>query len=82
MRYAFYSSKKSIGEAAKKDMKDKTKYLPGSEVIIQRKDQIGKKEGKWSNKNKIFRIRINYIRELKKGKLIYSSFFFLTMRIK
>ena len=78
-RYGFYSSKKPLEKADPKKMKDKTMYLPGSQVIIQRKDEIRKEEGEWSNKNKIFRIRINYIREKKKDTPKYSSFFFILM---
>ena len=75
-RNGFYSSKKPLEKADEKKMKDKTEYLPGSEVIIQRKDEIGKEEGEWSNKNKIYRIRINYIREKKEDNPKHSSFFF------
>jgi hypothetical protein len=82
-RYGFFSSKKPLEKADPKTMKDKTKYLPGSEVIMERKDEIREGQGEWSNKNKIYRIRINYIREQKKDKKKYSSFFFiLTMKTR
>ena len=75
-RNGFYSSKNPLEKKDEKKMKDKTQYLPDSQVLIQRKDEIGKNEGEWSNKNKIYRIRINYIREKKKNNPKYSSFFF------
>ena len=75
-RNGFYSSKKPLERVDKKKLKDKTEYLLDSEVITQRKDEIGKEEGEWSNKNKIYRIRINYIREKKENNPKFSSFFF------
>ena len=75
-RNGFFSSKKPLEKADPNKMKDKTKFLPDSEVIMERKDEIREGQGEWSNKNKIYRIRINYIREQKKDKKKYSSFFF------
>lgn len=78
-RNGFYSSKNPLEKKDEKKMKDKTQYLPDSQVLIQRKDEIGKNEGEWSNKNKIYRIRINYIREKKKIIQNIAHFFFILM---
>ena len=59
-RGGFYSSKKPIIQMDRSKLKDKTEYLPGSEVIIETKDDQRRSQGEWSNKNKMYRIRINY----------------------
>ena len=59
-RGGFYSSKKPIIQMDRNKLKDKTDYLPGSEVIIETKDNMRKSDGEWSNKDKKYRIRINY----------------------
>ena len=75
-----YSSDKPLSELEKYDekewekMKQKTKFLEGAEVINESFDKYDKGMGEWSNKEKKFRIRINYIDDKEKNKK--SSFFF------
>ena len=75
-----YSSDKPLSELEKYDekewekMKQKTQFLEGAEVINESFDQYDKGMGEWSNKEKKFRIRINYIAD--KEKNTQSSFFF------
>ena len=62
-RGGFFSSKKpliQITEADKKKIKDKTMYLPGSRVIMETRDDPNRTKSEWSNKNKIYRLRINF----------------------
>ena len=59
----FFSSKiplKDINDNNKTSLKDKTQYLPGSNVYIETKNDLGANQGEWSNKNKNYRIRIDY----------------------
>ena len=49
-RGGFYSSKKPIIQMDRSKLKDKTEYLPGSEVIIETKDDQRRSQGEWSNK--------------------------------
>ena len=75
-----YSSDKPLSELEKYDekewekMKQKTQFLEGAEVINESFDQYDQGMGEWSNKEKKFRIRINYIAD--KEKNTQSSFFF------
>ena len=71
-----FSSKKPLKELKntdKKNLKEKTKYLEGAEIIQETIDNQSRDGGEWSNRNKKYRIRINYLED--KKKLIYSSFF-------
>ena len=45
-----------------KELKNKTEYLQGAEIIKENKEEWEgqKSEGEWHNKNKNYRIRINY----------------------
>ena len=59
----FYSSKKpfnQINESNKKILKDKTKYLSESKYCKETRDDSNRDKREWSNKNKIYRIIINY----------------------
>ena len=71
-----FSSKKPLNELKdtdKKNLKEKTQYLEGAEIVQETIDNLSRDEGEWSNRNKKYRIRINYLED--KKKLIYSSFF-------
>ena len=62
-RGGFFSSKKPLNQMNEFDInnsKDKTMYLPGSLVSIETRDDPNRSRGEWSNKNKVFRIRIDY----------------------
>ena len=62
-RGGFFSSKKPLSqmtEADNKKIKDKTMYLPGSKVIMETRDDPNRTKSEWSNKNKIYRLRINF----------------------
>ena len=59
----FYSSKKplsQINESNKKNLKDKTSFLHDSKYTKETKDDPNRDKKEWSNKNKIYRIIINY----------------------
>ena len=80
-RGGFFSSKKplnQINENNKSTLKDKTQYLPGSKIFIETKDDPNRTRGEWSEKNKIYRIRIDYPMDHNKNteRTMYSSFFF------
>ena len=71
-----YSSKKPLKNLDKNDrktLKDKTKFLIGAEIINQTIDNQSENDGEWSDKNKKYRIRIDYLEDKNKNK--YSSFF-------
>ena len=68
-----YSSDKPLKQMDKKKLKEKTQYLQEAEVINETIDEQSANGGEWSNKNKRYRIRINYIEDKKKKE--YSSFF-------
>mgnify|MGYP006873000002 CR=1 FL=1 len=59
-RGGFYSSKKPLAQIDRNKLKDKTQYLDGALLMTETKNSVGKADGEWSNKNKNFRIRINY----------------------
>ena len=62
-RGGFFSSEiplKNINDNNKSKLKDKTQYLPGSNVYIETKNDLNRNQGEWSNKNKNYRIRIDY----------------------
>ena len=59
----FYSSKKPIiqlNDSNKKILKDKTQYLPGSNFFKETIDEQDRDKREWSNKNKKYRIVIDY----------------------
>ena len=59
----FYSSKKPIiqlNDSNKKILKDKTQYLPGSNFFKETCDEQDRDKREWSNKNKKYRIVIDY----------------------
>ena len=75
----FYSSDKPLNKLEEKDftkLKEKTSLLQGAEVICEIYDEEAKDQGEWSNKDKKFRIRINYKDPEKKDEENLSSFFF------
>ena len=75
----FYSSDKPLNKLEEKDftkLKEKTSLLQGAEVICEIYDEEAKDQGEWSNKDKKFRIRINYKDPEKKDEEKLSSFFF------
>ena len=64
---------KNLDKKDKKAIKDKTKFLIGAEIINQTIDNQSENEGEWSDPNKKYRIRIDYLEDKVKNK--YSSFF-------
>ena len=57
------TSTKSIKELKEKDIakiKDKTQYLRGADIYIERYNEQEKPQGEWTYKNKPMRIRIDY----------------------
>ena len=79
-RGGFFSSKKpldQINEKNKTTIKDKTQYLPGSQVFIETKDDPNRTKSEWKNKNKNYRIRIDYSLSHfdNSSKVMRSSFF-------
>ena len=87
-RGGFFSSEiplKDINDNNKSKLKDKTQYLPGSNVYIETKNDLNRNQGEWSNKNKNYRIRIDYSfgPTDNRSKHFRSSFFlYLVMKIK
>ena len=62
-RGGFFSSKKpinQINDSNKDTLKDKTQFLPGSQVFIETKDDPNRTKSEWKNNNKNYRIRIDY----------------------
>ena len=68
-----FSSSQPLNNLDKKKLKEKTKYLEGAEIINETIDNQSMDGGEWSNRNKKYRIRINYLED--KNKQLYSSFF-------
>ena len=76
----FFSSKRplnQINERNRNTLKDKTPYLSGSKIFKEKKDDPNRTKSEWSNKNKIYRIRIDYPMDHYKNteRAMYSSFF-------
>ena len=79
-RGGFFSSKRplnQINESNQNTLKDKTPYLSGSKIFKEKKDDPNRTKSEWSNKNKIYRIRIDYPMDHYKNteRAMYSSFF-------
>ena len=75
-RGGFFSSKKPLKEVNNpNEFKDKTMYLQGSIITIETRDDPNRSKGEWSNKNKMFRIRIDYQYKDTNLKSKPSSFF-------
>ena len=49
-----------IHEKDKKKLKDKTKFLKGSDIYMETYNELVKPQGEWYNKKKPYRIRIDY----------------------
>ena len=70
-----YSSKEPLMKINLKKLKDKTPFLNGAQIIIETKDTIRKDQRERSNKNKKYRIIINYSIVKNNNKPTFSSFF-------
>ena len=74
-----YSSKEPLMKINLKKLKDKTPFLNGAQIIIETKDTIRKDQRERSNKNKKYRIIINYSIVKNNNKPTFSSFFYTLM---
>ena len=68
-----FSSDKPLKQLDKKKLKEKTQFLEGAEIYCDTIKDQREEGGEWANKNKKYRIRIDYLED--KVKNNYSSFF-------